>query len=341
MPAVTKNQDQLHPLEAARGGDERAFRRLIEPHRGELHLHCYRMLGSVHDADDALQEALLKAWRGLARFDGRSSLYTWLYRITTNACLDAISRRPKRVLPIDYGPPSDPAEEPDVVFNRSVWIEPYPDAAEAVDSPEARFEQREAIELAFVAAIQHLSGKQRAALVLRDVLGFSARETAHALGTTVPSVTSALQRARRTLDERLPERSQQATMRALGDERSRHIVKEFVDAFERGDVGTILAVLAEDATFAMPPYPRWCRGRDAIAASWLMPGGPPSRLRYLETEANGQPAAAVYLLDRDQRAYVPLCLDVFTLRGPWIADVTAFRMPELFRRFGLPDRLPG
>jgi RNA polymerase sigma-70 factor, ECF subfamily len=207
------------------------------------------------------------------------------------------------------------------------------------DSPEARFEQREAVELAFVAAIHHLSPKERAALVLRDVLGFSASEAAQVLGATVPSVTSALQRARRTLDERLPERSQQATIRALGDQRTEALVKEFVDAFERGDVGTILAKLAEDATFAMPPYAGWCRGRERVAASWLMPGGAPPRLHYIETEANGQPAAAVYLLDRDRGAYLPICLDVLTLRGPWIADVTAFRMPDLFRRFGLPDHL--
>ena len=181
--------------------------------------------------------------------------------------------------------------------------------------------------------------KQRATLILRDVLGFSASEVARALGTSVPSVTNALQRARLGVQERLPQRSQQATIRSLGARRARELARRFVDAFERGDVDLILAMLADDATFAMPPYPSWCRGRAAIAASWLMPGGPPPRLRYVETEANGQPAAGVYLLDGREGRYQPICLDVLTLRGPRIADVTAFRMPELFRRFGLPSQL--
>ncbi|HEX2127976.1 MAG TPA: sigma-70 family RNA polymerase sigma factor [Solirubrobacterales bacterium] len=330
-------------LDQARAGDERAFQALVEPHRPALHLHCYRMLGSLHDAEDALQVALLNAWRGIARFDGRSSVYTWLHRIATNASLDAIARRPKRILPVDYGPANDPAAGTAPPID-GIWIEPYPEqdaSAGALDTPpEARYEQREAVELAFVAALQHLSPKQRAALILRDVLGLSAREAAETLGTTVPSVTSALQRARRVVDERLPERSQQETLRALGDFRSRELVRRFLEAIERDDVEAILALLADDATFAMPPYPNWCRGRAMVAASWLMPEGPPPRLRYVETRANGQPAAGVYLLDPHRSAYVPLCLDVITLRGPRVADVTCFRMPELFARFGLPARLP-
>src|SRR5919106_1809962 len=181
-------------LEAARGGDEDAFRRLVEPHRSELHAHCYRMLGSAHDADDALQDALLRAWRGLAKFEGRSSLRTWLYRITTNACLDAIARRPKRVLPVDYGPAADPADGPDEPLVESVWIEPYADERLGLEdgyaAPEARYERRESVELAFIAALQHLPATQRAVLILRDVLGFSAKETAESLDTTVASARS-------------------------------------------------------------------------------------------------------------------------------------------------------
>jgi RNA polymerase sigma-70 factor (ECF subfamily) len=185
---------------------EEDFRRLVEPHRGELHAHCYRMLGSVHDAEDALQEALLRAWRGLPRFEGRSSLRSWLYRIATNTSLDLIARRRRRVLPVDYGPASDPHGEFDEPLVESVWVEPYPDEQLGVEdglaAPEARYEQRESVELAFIAAVQHLPATQRAVLILRDVLGFSAEETAARLGTSVPAVNSALQRARATLDAR-------------------------------------------------------------------------------------------------------------------------------------------
>jgi RNA polymerase sigma-70 factor, ECF subfamily len=330
-------------LEAAREGDEDAYRRLVELHRSELHAHCYRMLGSVHDAEDALQDALLRAWRGLSKFEGRSSLRSWLYAIATNTCLDAIARRPKRLLPADYAPAADPHQGPGEPLVESVWVEPYPDEGLGVEdgyaAPAARYEQREAVELAFIAALQHLPPRQRAALLLRDVMGFSAKEAAAALDTTVPSVNSALRRARRTVEDRVPETSQQATMRGLGT-RGRELVWQFLEAFDRGDIDAILAMLAEDATFEMPPYPNWCRGRAALAASWLMPSGSRPRLRHIETSANGQPAAGVYALDPDRRIYVPVCLDVMTLRGPWIADVTAFRMPELLRRFELPAQLP-
>jgi RNA polymerase sigma-70 factor (ECF subfamily) len=327
-------------LDAACAGDEEAFRRLVEPHRAELHAHCYRMLGSLHDAEDALQEALLRAWRGLCRFEGRSALRRWLYRITTNACLNALARRPKRVLPIDYGPPAD---EPGTPLPDPVWLEPYPDETLGLEdgyaTPDARYEQREAVELAFVAALQHLPPRQRAVLVLREVLGFSAKEVSESLGTTVASVNSALQRARKTVDERLPEKSQQATMRSLGDERVREIVQNFVHAFEQGDIDAIVGLLAEDATFEMPPSPTWYRGRDAVADSWLMPGGPPPRLRYMPTRANGQPALGTYVLEAERSRYVPIALDVLTLRGTQIADITAFRTPEIFSRFGLPAEL--
>ena len=330
-------------LDAAREGDEDAFRLLVEPHRGALHAHCYRMLGSVHDAEDALQDALLRAWRGLHGLEGRSSLRTWLYRIATNACLDAAARRPKRVLPVDYGPPAGPDDVPGEPLVEPVWLEPYPDERLGVEegyaAPEARYEQREAVELAFIAAIQHLPARQRAVLVLREVLGFSAREVAESLETTVASVNSALQRARKTVDERLPARSQQATLRTLGDDGIRDLVEGLVDAFERGDVDVILALVAEDATFAMPPYKDWYRGRDALGDSWLMPGGPPPRLRYVPTRANGQPALATYQRDPEAGSYLPIALDVLTLDGARISEITAFRTPEIFPLFGLPDEL--
>ncbi|MGH3013551.1 MAG: sigma-70 family RNA polymerase sigma factor [Gaiellaceae bacterium] len=330
-------------LNAARGGDEDAFRLLVEPHRAALHAHCYRLLGSVHDAEDALQDALLRAWRGLRGLEGRSSLRTWLYRIATNASLDAAARRPKRVLPIDYGPPAGSDDAPGEPLVEPVWLEPYPDERlgleEGYAAPEARYEQREAVELAFIAALQHLPARQRAVLVLREVLGFSAREVAASLETTVASVNSALQRARKTVDERLPSRSQQATLRTLGDDGIRDLVEGFVDAFERGDVDAILALVAEDATFAMPPYADWYRGRDALGDSWLMPGGPPPRLRYVPTRANGQPALGTYQRDPGAGSYLPIALEVLTLDGARISQITAFRTPEVFALFGLPDEL--
>jgi RNA polymerase sigma-70 factor (ECF subfamily) len=343
MGAQTASATEQDLIDAARGGDERAFRGLVELHRRELHAHCYRMMGSLHDAEDALQDALLRAWRGLPKFEGRSSAGSWLYRIATNACLDAIARRPKRVLPIDYGPPAGPGGDEGVPLGESVWVEPYPDEQVGLEdgyaSPDARYERREAVELAFIAALQHLPAKQRAALILRDVLGFSAREVGQALGSTPTSVNSALQRARRTLEERLPETSQQATLRALGDEGVREIVERFTSAFERDDVDAIVAMLSEDAKFGMPPYPGWYRGRRAIAESWLMPGGPPPRLRYVSTWANAQPALATYALDRESGGYVPIALDVLTLRGSAISEVMAFRTPAMFPRFGVPERL--
>jgi RNA polymerase sigma-70 factor, ECF subfamily len=355
-------------IEAARGGAEDAFGRLVEPYRGELHAHCYRMLGSVHDAEDALQEAYLRAWRGLARFEGRSSLRSWLYTIATNTCLNAIARRPKRVLPVDYGPASDPHQAPGEPVIESVWIEPYPDEMLAVEdgpaSPEASYEQREAVELAFIAALQHLPANQRAVLVLREVLGFSAKEVAEQLETSVASVNSALQRARAAVDERVPEQSQQQTLRSLGDDSVRDLVDRYVDAWEKGDVETFAAMLAEDATFAMPPLASWYQGREGIrtwAAGWPLSGD--WRWRTIVTRANGQPAIGFYTWDEEQGTHVPFALNVLTLRGAQVSDVVAFvarqlseeelenyaRWPDLapdperlrgtFGLFGLPDRL--
>src|SRR5436190_3245428 len=233
--STSPTAQQRDLLEAARGGDENAYASLVEPHRSELHAHCYRMLGSVHDAEDALQETLLRAWRALPRFEGRSSLRPWLYTIATNTSLNAIEKRPKRVLPIDYAPAADPHDGPGEPIVESVWVEPYPDEQLGLEdgyaAPEARYEQREGVELAFIAALQNLPATQRAVLILREVLGFSAREVAESLDTTVASVNSALQRARASVEERMPEQSQQATLRALGDEGLREIVDGYVDAW--------------------------------------------------------------------------------------------------------------
>ena len=340
MPVTWNIEDVGLPT---RSGDDDAFRELVEGQRAELHAHCYRMLGSLHDADDALQDTLIRAWRALPRFRGQSSVRTWLYRIATNVCLTAIARRPRRVLPIDYGGPSAGGSTEPALPERT-WIEPYPDEALAVSDgmacPEARYERREALELAFVAALQHLPPRQRAVLILRDVLGFSARETAATLDVSQPSVNGALRRARTAIEERVPDESQQAALRSLGDRRLQAVVERFVDSFERGDVGAILALLADDATFSMPPYPQWCQGREEIAQSWLMPSGPAGSLRYVRTRANGQVALGTYRGEPATGAHLPIGLDVLRLRGEQIAEVTAFRVVSAFPRFGLPPRLP-
>jgi RNA polymerase sigma-70 factor (ECF subfamily) len=330
-------------IAAAQAGDENAFGQLVAPYRRGLYAHAYRMLGSAADAEDALQDALLGAWRGLARFEGRSSLRSWLYTITTNAALNAIRRRPKRVLPIDYGPPGDPAEPHREPLVESVWIEPAPDgdlfADDEAATPEARYEQRESVELAFIAALQHLPPRQRAVLILRDVLGFSARELGEMLDTTPVSIDSALQRAHKRVEQRLPEQSQQTALRSLGDAELREIVDGYVAAFESADITALAAMLTEDATVAMPPLQEWFAGRDAITTFFGDGRLPPGNRRFVPTRANGQLAAAHYVWDAAAEAFLPHSIHVLGLRGDRIGEITAFLAPEAFDRFGLPERV--
>ena len=339
----TRSLPEQELLDTARSGDEDAFRRLVEPHQRELHAHCYRMLGSLQDAEDALQETLLRAWRGLSGFTGRSSVRTWLYRVATNACLDAIARRPKRVLPIDYGPPTTHPGDPGEPLVESVWVEPYPDETLGLPdghaAPEARYEQREAVELAFIAALQLLPARQRAVLILREVLGFSAREASETLDTSVASVNSALQRARKAVEERLPQRTQQATLRQLGDERIREMVERYVDAWARGDVESLSALLAEDAAFSMPPWANWWRGRETIASFAQEASESCAKSLTVRTRANGQLAIAYYQLEADTGRHVPVAIDVLSLEGALIKEITAFATPRIFPRFGLPAEL--
>lgn len=355
-------------LESAKQGDESAFNGIVEARRAELHAHCYRMLGSTQDAEDALQEALIRAWRSLERFEGRSSLRSWLYRIATNTCLDAISRRPKRVLPMDYAPAGDPHLGPGEPVIESVWVEPFADELIGVEDgfagPEARYEQREAVELAFIAALQHLPANQRAVLVLREVLGFSAKETADALETTTASVNSALQRARATIDDKLPDQTQQATLRGLGDEKISAIVDRYLEAWENDDVDTVLEIFAEDATFTMPPLASWFQGTESLRI--FLTGSPMSGdwdWKAIRVQANGQPALAFYAWNDEEQAYRRFALNVLSFSGERISDVTAFiartppapdrevvkRMPDheadaqamdaAFGQFGLPEQL--
>ena len=310
--------------EAIRDADADSFARLVEPHRRELHAHCYRMLGSVHDADDALQEALVGAWKGRSGFEGRSSLRSWLYTIATNASWRILEGRRRRELPGAAGGGDDPRAPLAEPLAESVWIEPYPDEL-------LRYEDREGVELAYVAALQLLPPNQRAALLLREVLGFSARETAEILETSVASVNSALQRARAKLERERPARSQQETLRALGDERSRELVARFVDAWNRADVAAIVAMLSEDASFTMPPLPTWFRGRDDIAA-FLTARVFRSTWRFEATSASGQPAMVGRRRDPGSGRYEPGPLTVFTFEGERIAAMTAFLGPDIFGR---------
>jgi len=331
-------------LAAAQRGDQAAFGRLVEPYRRELLAHCYRMLGSVADAEDALQDALLGAWRGLGAFEGRSSLRSWLYTIATNACLKALRRRPKRVLPIDYGPASDPHDRPAEPLVETVWVDPVPDDEVLADAeaagPVARYERRETVELAFIAALQHLPPRQRAVLILRDVLGFSARETGEVLDTEPAAVDSALQRAHKTVDARLPAQSQQAALRSLDDAELRAIVDGYVDAWERADVDAVVGMLAEDVTFAMPPQPAWYDGREAVAAFLATrPLAAGTRWRIVPTRANGQLAFAHY--GWEGSGFVAHAIGLVALRGHEIEELTIFRTPEVLARFGLPLRLDG
>jgi RNA polymerase sigma-70 factor, ECF subfamily len=329
-PAIAQ---ELALLDAASGGDERAFRELVEPYRSRLHAHCYRMLGSLQDAEDAVQEALLRAWRGLSGFQRRSSFKSWLYRIATNTCLRLIERRPKRVLPIEFGPAAEPGEPLEEPLLESVWIDPYPSA------PDLSYEEREGVELAFIAALQHLPPRQRAVLIMRDVLNFSANEVAELLETSPAAVNSALQRAHKLVDERLPEQSQQATLRSLGDERIRGLVDGYMAAWERADVPAIVDLLTDDATITMPPRPTWFRGKEDIRAFLSERIVPGSRWRLVPAHASGQLAFGNYGWDDERDRWVLHLINVLTLSERGIEDTTAFLDAGVLRLFGLPLEL--
>ena len=318
-------------LVGAQAGDEEAFRLLVELHRGDLHAHCYRMLGVLADADDAYQDTMLRAWRALDGFEGRSRLSTWLHRIASNVCLDALRRSARRrVVSIDDPATPDPAS----------WVGPYPDGfigvADGFADPSARFERRESLELAFVAALQLLPARQRAVLILIEILGFAAAEVADMLTTTVPAVNSALQRARARLDQSRPTLSQQSLMRAMATGEVSAIVERFAAALEAGDTATLADLLSADVVFDLPSQPAVARGRDDVMTSWLVPVHRPTGLRTVITRMNGQPAVAVYLHRDDAAPARAIAVDVLELDGDGISRITAFRDLPVMGALGLP-----
>ncbi len=327
-------------LDAARTGDEAAFAALVQPHRRELLSHGYRMLGSTADAEDALQEALLAAWRAMPAFEGRSSLRTWLFRITTNACLRLASRRPPRLLSPDHAPARSDVRDLGEPVPGPVWLEPFlHEPAQADDDldPVAAVLRRESVELAFVAALQHLPATQRAVLLMRDVLAFSAVETADCLGTSVASANSAVQRARATLAARRPDRTQQAELAALGEEGRRALVDAFVTAWERGDVPALVDLLAADARFTMPPLPAWFDGREDVTR-FLAERVFATRWRLVPVAANGQLAFACY--SSDGATYRLGAVTLLSLRDGAISWLAGFVDPVSLAASGLPAEIP-
>ena len=334
MQAMNEAIESRNRLARAQRGDEDAFAALTQPYRRELQLHCYRILGSFDDAEDLLQETLLAAWRGLEQFEGRSSLRAWLYTIATNRCLNALRddrRRPQLVMSADA---PDSAEIP--------WLSPYPDSmlegiADASPGPAARYEAKEAVALAFVSGLQYLAPRQRAVLVLRDVLGFHADEVAEMLGSSVASVNSALQRARAVLESRLPPARDRLAMPLTGAERE--LVDRFADALQSGDVDGAIALLTDDAFVAMPPDPFWCAGGAAIGrflSERIEAHGAP--WRFIAAGANGQPGFAYYFQRGDE--WVMSGMFVVGVRPDGISCVIRFGGERLLASLGLPQRIP-
>jgi RNA polymerase sigma-70 factor, ECF subfamily len=315
--------------------DEAEFAALFERHRRELQVHCYRMLGSLQDAEDLLQETFLRAWRNRERFEGRASFRTWLYRIATNACLDALARR--RAQPVEVGGG----------FGEIPWLQPYPDhlleeIADTEAGPDSRLVAKETIELAFMAAIQHLPPTQRAVLILRDVLGWPAKDAASLLDTSVASANSALQRARETLQARLPARRADWARETAPSGEERELLRRYIEAHERADVAGFAELLSEEASFSMPPLPTWVEGRDEIMSYLTAHGfGSPDvigELRLVPVRANRQPGAANYVREPGDTEFRPMALDVLRFEGGRLVEMTAFE-PHLFAAFGLPPTL--
>jgi RNA polymerase sigma-70 factor (ECF subfamily) len=336
------NKGEVANLVASvRSGDEAAFAALTEPYRRQLHVHCYRMLGSFDEAEDLVQETLLRAWRARAGFEGRSMVRTWLYRIATNACLDVLESRSRPLLSAD----GTRSEEPTAVN----WLQPYPDRlldqiASSDSEPDALVIAKETIELAYLVAIQYLPPRQRAILILRDALGWSAKETAKLLDDSVASVNSALHRARSSMRKRLPERRLEWSVAATPTTAERKLLESYMDATDRADVAGLTALLREEVRLTMPPFPTWFQGREEIATAFALSTDPASptylgQFRTVATAANRQPAVAGYVRRPGDSAYRALGLDVLRLEDDRVIEITRFVNADLFAAFGLPPTL--
>ena len=332
-------------IAAARAGDHEAFSRLTAPYYRELHVHCYRMVGSFHDAEDLVQETFLRAWRSLDTFRGRAQFRAWLYKIATNQCLKEIERRPSRALPRDFGPPADPTLTPSPPVAEIVRLEPYPDVhlgevSGSAPDPEALYTFRESIELAFLAAIQVLPPRQRAVLILRDVLGWRAAEAATLLESSEASVNSALQRARATLAQRF-RRTDPESLSQASEPAERSLLARYIRAWEEGDMNALATLLKEDAVLTMPPAPTWFQGRKAIADffHYLCFSEERKRFRVLPTRTNGQPACAAYEWDDGAGHYRFSGIMVLRLDDDLVGEVLGFGDRDLFASFRLPEVL--
>lgn len=331
-------------LIAARSGDRDAFSSLTEPHRLELLTHCYRMLGSIEDAEDQVQETFLRAWRRLETYEGRASFRAWLYKIATNSCLDVLKDHPKRILPPEFTVPIDLSVPLPPPRNEPVWIEPFPDdwLAPTSSNPEVRYDAYESISLAFLTALQVLPPRQRTALILRDVLDWSMTEIADTLETTQSSVTSLLHRARATMKQRNIAWRQDVHRMGLPDDQTKDLLDRYMHAWESADIEGIVALLTDDATFPMPPFPVWIQGKSLIQAfinSTILSGEAQNRWKLIPIRANGQPGCAFYQIDEHTRTYHPFALQVLTIENDLISAATTFGFPMLFRFFKLPPLL--
>jgi RNA polymerase sigma-70 factor (ECF subfamily) len=328
-------------IDTANVANQNDFAKLAEPYRHELQVHCYRMLGSIQDAEDLVQETLLRAWQKLDTYAGRASFRAWLYKIATNACLDALDRRPRRTMPQARQPASGPNEPPLPPITEPIWLEPIPDdmLADEKASPAARYDARESITLAFIAALQVLPPRQRAVLILRDVLDLRAEEVARLLELTVPSANSALHRARTTMAEHYDPKGIENAKVKPTDERTRLLLERYIRAWEAADVDALIALFKEDAVYPMPPLPSWYQGKVAIRtfiSSNVLAGDARGRWKMVPTHANGGPALAVYRRDDASGVYQAFAIQTLTFDGDLLAEVTTFPNPYLFRYFNLP-----
>lgn len=346
-----RNSMEAERLAAARQGDSLQFSELAESYRRELQVHCYRILGSLHEAEDMVQETMLKAWKRLDSYEGRASFRSWLYKIATNSCLDFLDqKKSRRLLPFEQRSPSDPKTPILPPSPEISWLEPFPDewlGDKSAINPEARYSNTESISLAFLTALQTLPPRQRAVLILRDVLDFSANETSEVLELTTSSVNSALHRARTTLSQRYPQGEMEALTMSSTDEKTQQLLDHFVQAWESADVKGLVALLKADAALAMPPSPSWYQGQSAIGMfvamtvfsdGGMFPGQAINRWRLLPTHANGSPAFAIYQRD-EKNEYQSFGLIALTIVGNKLSQIISFIDPSLPPLFGFPAKL--